>query len=125
MADIILADDDKNNRFVISAHLRLRGHQVREAGSGAEALSLLAAARPDLVLLDLMMPELNGCETCRRMRQVEGAGRLPILALTALEGAVDSQRVRDAGFDGVAVKPIAMDELHRIIGDALTANAAG
>jgi len=62
MADIILADDDKNNRFVISAHLRLRGHQVREAGSGAEALSLLAAARPDLVLLDLMMPELNGCE---------------------------------------------------------------
>jgi len=54
------------------------------------------------------------------------APTLPILALTALEGAVvDSQRVRDAGFDGVAVKPIAMDELHRIIGDALTANAAG
>ncbi len=125
MADIILADDDKNNRFVISAHLRLRGHQVREAGSGAEALSLLAAARPDLVLLDLMMPELNGCETCRP----DAASR----RRRRCRSRPDRARRRSSIRNGCATpaltawrsRPIAMDELHRIIGDALTANAAG
>jgi len=121
MADIIYADDDKNSRYVVSSHLRLRGHQVREANGGEEALALLASRRPDLVILDIMMPDLNGYETCRRMRESKAMDTIPILALTALNGAAESPRAKSAGFTDVIVKPITMEELHRNVEHALGA----
>lgn len=124
MADIIYADDDKNNRYVISAHLRLRGHKVREAAGGEEALRLLAESVPDLVILDIMMPDLNGYETCRQMRSAAGMATVPILALTALEGAAESPRAKDAGFTAVIGKPLSMFDLHGHIDGALAAAAA-
>ena len=124
MADIVFADDDKNNRYVIATHLRLRGHRVREASSGEEAIALVAASRPTIVLLDIMMPDMDGFEACRRIRALDGVEGLPILALTALEGAAGSPRAADAGITEVVEKPIRMDALHDVINRVVAASAA-
>ncbi len=123
MADIIFADDDRNNRYVIAAHLQLRGHQVRLAANGQEALDLIHQQRPDVVLMDLMMPVLDGCEACRRLRQDPRDAALPVVALTALDLSDQDTVARDCRFDAVVSKPFRMEELYERI-DTLLAAAA-
>ncbi len=104
---ILLADDNATNRLVARAMLRRLGHEVTEAGDGVEALLQLNRAQFDLVLLDLMMPQLDGTQTTRAMRAMDTpiAG-LPVIGITASTVAADRDAALAAGMTAVLTKPV-------------------
>src|SRR6188472_2271905 len=108
MADVLVVDDDPTVREVVVSYLRAGGHQVREAGDGEAALSEVAGARPDIVVLDLMLPGIDGLEVCRRLRR---QGSLPIVMLTALGDEADRVVGLELGADDYVAKPFSPREL--------------
>lgn len=111
MARVIFADDDARNRFVIAEHLRLMGHQVRVAANGAEAVELVDQELPDVLVLDLMMPEMDGFEACRMLRSRTRTHDLRIVAVTALDSLERCAQGKGTRFDGVLTKPFRMQSL--------------
>src|SRR5438552_13230984 len=81
---VLVVDDNFQNREVAEGHLVGAGYVAIQAESGEEALAMIPTRRPDLILLDVLMPGLDGFETCRRIRALPGGDRIPILFLTAL-----------------------------------------
>ncbi len=108
MAQVLVVDDDLTVREVVVSYLRAGGHTVVEAADGTEALRAMRADPADLVVLDLMMPGIDGLEVCRRLR---GAGTVPIIMLTALGAEVDRVVGFEAGADDYVVKPFSPREL--------------
>jgi two-component system, OmpR family, response regulator MprA len=106
---ILVVDDEPAVRDSLDRALRLEGYQVDLAADGAEALSSLTDESPDAVVLDLMMPRVDGLEVCRRMRQA--GDRTPVLMLTARDAIDDRVAGLDAGADDYLVKPFALREL--------------
>jgi two-component system, OmpR family, response regulator MprA len=106
---ILVVDDEPALRESVARSLRFEGYAVTTAGDGVEALDRLAEVRPDAVVLDVVMPRLDGIQVCRRMR--EGGDRTPVLILTARDDVPDRVRGLDAGADDYLVKPFAYDEL--------------
>jgi two-component system response regulator MprA len=106
---ILVVDDEPAVRDSLDRALRLEGYQVDLAADGAEALSSLTDDSPDAVVLDLMMPRVDGLEVCRRMRAA--GDRTPVLVLTARDAVSDRVKGLDAGADDYLVKPFALDEL--------------
>src|ERR1700738_3144427 len=105
---ILVVDDDPMVATTVQRVLRPEGYKVDVALSGADALEQAGAQRPDLVVLDLMMPGLDGLEVCRQLR---ADTNLPILMLTARSGTADRVRGLDTGADDYLVKPFAYAEL--------------
>ena len=105
---ILVVDDDPMVASTIQRVLRPEGYDVDVALGGAAALDQVSERRPDLVVLDLMMPGIDGLEVCRRLR---ASGSLPILMLTARSGTADRVRGLDTGADDYLVKPFAYAEL--------------
>ena len=105
---ILVVDDDPMIATTVQRVLRPEGYEVDVALSGAAALEQARRRRPDLVVLDVMMPEIDGVEVCRRLR---ADGNLPILLLTARGGTADRVRGLDSGADDYLVKPFAYAEL--------------
>jgi len=105
---ILVVDDDPMIATTIQRVLRPEGYEVDVALSGAAALTQVQARRPDLVVLDVMMPEIGGLEVCRRLR---AEGDLAILLLTARGSTADRVRGLDTGADDYLVKPFAYAEL--------------
>jgi signal transduction histidine kinase/ActR/RegA family two-component response regulator len=115
---ILAAEDNPVNQKVIVRLLERRGHTVTVAGDGHVALDALAHERFDLILMDVQMPELDGFETTRRIRQREGAGEhVPIIAMTAHSLAGDRENCIAAGMDGYLSKPLIPADLDRAIAD--------
>jgi DNA-binding response OmpR family regulator len=108
MADVLVVDDDPTVREVVVSYLRAAGHQVREAGDGKAALGTVADARPDIIVLDLMLPGIDGLEVCRRLRR---QGNVPIVMLTALGGEADRVVGLELGADDYVTKPFSPREL--------------
>ncbi|HEY8296459.1 MAG TPA: response regulator [Candidatus Baltobacteraceae bacterium] len=108
---ILVVDDDRNLRKIITTNLEIAGYAVITAANGAEALELLDGARPDLVLLDVMMPVLDGYETARRIRRHPVNGHVPIIMLTAKSEIDDKVIGFDAGADDYMTKPFGPAEL--------------
>jgi two-component system, OmpR family, response regulator MprA len=106
---ILVVDDEQAVREALDRALRLEGYEVDQAGDGSEALATIAKRPPDAVVLDLMMPQINGLEVCRRLRA--GGDRTPVLILTARDGVSDRVTGLDAGADDYVVKPFALEEL--------------
>lgn len=106
---LLLADDDDNLRSMLEAALRHHGYQVTAVASGREALAAAAEHGPDLLVLDVMMPDLDGFEVCRRLR-AEGS-RVPVVFLTARDATEDKVRGLTLGGDDYVVKPFSLDEL--------------
>jgi two-component system, OmpR family, response regulator MprA len=106
---ILVVDDEPAVRDSLDRALRLEGYKVQLAADGAEALDALAEGDPDALVLDLMMPRVDGFEVCRRMRAA--GDRTPVLVLTARDGVSDRVKGLDAGADDYLVKPFALDEL--------------
>ena len=106
---LLLVDDEDNLRTMLTAALRHHGFEVTALSSGREALTQLPAVQPDLMLLDVMMPDLDGFEVCRRLR-AEGV-RTPVLFLTARDGTEDTVRGLTIGGDDYLTKPFSLDEL--------------
>jgi DNA-binding response OmpR family regulator len=105
---ILLVDDDESLRQVISQYLAQEGYRVVAAGTGAEALRLFYGERPDAVLLDLMLPGMDGWEVCARLRELSDA---PILLITARTAQEDKLRGFRLGIDDYLSKPFSLAEL--------------
>jgi two-component system, OmpR family, response regulator MprA len=106
---ILVVDDEPAVREAIDRALRLDGYRTELAGDGRMALSAIATAPPDAVVLDVLMPEVDGLEVCRRLRAA--GDRTPVLVLTARDAIADRVRGLDAGADDYLVKPFALEEL--------------
>jgi DNA-binding response OmpR family regulator len=106
---ILVVDDDEAVRESIRLALEVEGYDVEVAGDGLDALASVAAAAPDAIVLDVLMPTLDGLEACRRLRR--GGDRTPILMLTARDLVSDRVVGLDAGADDYVPKPFALDEL--------------
>lgn len=107
-ATILVVDDEPQIRRVMRATLTAEGYAVIEARDGAEALDKLRTERPDLILLDMNMPVLDGLQTCREIR---GGSEVPIIMLTVRSAEKDKVRALDAGADDYVVKPFSIQEL--------------
>lgn len=107
-AKILVIDDDKKITALLRRTLVFEGYDARTAGGGEEGLRTALSWQPDLVVLDVLMPGLDGWEVCRRLRAL---GDLPILMLTARDEVADRVRGLDLGADDYLVKPFALDEL--------------
>jgi two-component system response regulator MprA len=108
VSKVLIVDDDAHIRASLRRTLAFEGYQVREAGDGTGALEAALDELPDLVILDLMLPGIDGMEVCRRLREVND---VPILMLTAREGTSSQVEGLDAGADDYLVKPFVKDEL--------------
>ncbi len=106
---LLIVDDEENLRSMLAAALQHHGFAVTTAENGRQALEVIPQVRPDLVLLDVMMPDLDGFEVCRRLR-VDG-DRTPVLFLTARDATEDKVRGLTLGGDDYVQKPFSLDEL--------------
>lgn len=102
---VLVVDDDALNRKVVLTLLRAEGHEVQCVNSGQEALEAIARRRPDLVLLDLMMPGMDGFEVVRRLRAQADGAQLPVVAVSAIDHAGARARLAAAGVT-IINKPI-------------------
>lgn len=111
MADptLLLVDDEDNLRSMLEAALRHSGFEVHCAASGRSAIEVATGVRPDLIVLDVMLPDLDGFEVCRRLRQ-DGV-RTPVVFLTAKDGTEDKVRGLTLGGDDYLIKPFSLEEL--------------
>ena len=101
---VLIAEDHEDSRDALSTLLDALGYRVLVAGNGAEAVEVALASRPDLILMDMMMPSVDGFEATRTLRADAGFRQVPIVAITAMEGAREA--VFEAGCSDVVVKPI-------------------
>ncbi len=106
---LLIVDDEGNLRSMLSAALRHHGFTVTEAENGRQALDQVAKEHPDLLVLDVMLPELDGFEVCRRLRS--DGDHTPVLFLTARDGTEDKVRGLTLGGDDYLQKPFSLDEL--------------
>jgi len=117
MANILIVDDSFNLRRAVKIHLERAGYTVLEAENGREALSMLEAASVHLIIVDIMMPLMDGYELTGELRG--GGVNIPVLMVTAKEGLEDKRAGFDSGADDYMVKPIDMDELVLRVGALL------
>lgn len=112
---ILVVDDNRDNAESLGMILEMLGHETTLAFNGLEAVSKAQEFQPDVILLDIGLPGLNGYEACRRIRDQAGSRPLTILAQTGWGQEEDRQRTRDAGFDEHLIKPIDPGHLRRIL----------
>jgi CheY-like chemotaxis protein len=116
---ILIVDDNEMNLFLLAKILELEGYQVTIAHNGIEALQLAVQKIPDLALLDVMMPEMNGYELCQRMRQPPFNKEMPIVMLTAMSSDGERAQALEAGANDIWSKPFDMEVFRRRIGELL------
>ena len=112
---ILVVDDLTDNLILISLALQNEGFRVLTAKSGEEAIKIAQVARPDLILMDIAMPDADGLAVTRRIRKHPDLRHLPVIALTAFETLGFKQAAFEAGFDGYLTKPIDFDKLNNLI----------
>lgn len=116
---ILLVEDNPMNRRVAEFLLKAHGYIVYEAKDGQEACELATAHSPDLILMDLQLPGLDGFATTRSIKQNETTKNIPIVALTAYAMSGDAERALEAGCDGYITKPIDPDEFPKTVASYL------
>ncbi len=108
---VLIVEDEPDIRDLLAFHLEREGYQVTKSRTGSEALRLVRSSPPDLMLLDIMLPEMDGLEVCRRLRQDSRTSRLPIIMLTAKGDEVDRVLGLELGADDYIVKPFSPKEV--------------
>jgi two-component system response regulator RpaA len=111
MAKIIVVDDDLAIRTLVKVNLEMQGHQTLTAADGVEGYALVQQELPDLVILDVMMPNADGYTVCQRIRKNPETANIPVLMLTALGVVEDKVKGFDVGADDYLVKPFELPEL--------------
>jgi two-component system cell cycle response regulator DivK len=106
MAKVLVVEDVPANRALVIKLLRAAGHEVLDAEDVVTSLELARESRPDVILMDLSLPEVDGWEALRRIREDALICSCPVVALTAHAMATDRERALSAGFDGYLIKPI-------------------
>jgi CheY-like chemotaxis protein len=103
---ILLVEDNALNAKLLRTLLRLAGHEVLEVTTGEQALELVRSLRPDLILMDIQLPGIDGLETCRRIRSDPSLATIPVVAVTSYAMPGDEQKALAAGCIGYITKPI-------------------
>ena len=103
---ILAVDDQELNLAILEDYLVPLGYRVIKARNGREALEQIQSARPDLVLLDIMMPEIDGYEVCRRVKENPESRDIPVVMVTSLEGTDDLVKALESGADEFLTKPV-------------------
>jgi CheY-like chemotaxis protein len=116
---ILVVDDNDINLTLIAKILELEGYQVTAAQNGREAIQSVAQNMPDLAILDVMMPDMDGYELCRKLRQPPLNDLGPIVLLTAMSSDMERQQALQAGANDIWSKPFDMELFRRRIGDLL------
>ena len=111
MVKILLVEDNEMNRDMLSRRLAKRGFDVVVALDGASAAALAAAQRPDLILMDLSLPDIDGCEATRLIRADTATASIPVIALTAHAMETDRRRAIEAGCQDYDTKPVDLTRL--------------
>lgn len=125
MAKILLVEDNEMNRDMLGRRLQRRGFQVLIAVDGAEGVAKAEADPPDLILMDMSLPVMDGWEATRRLKAVPETQAIPIIALTAHAMADDREKAIEAGADDYDTKPIELDRLLGKIEALLNQGAGG
>jgi CheY-like chemotaxis protein len=112
---ILVVDDNQDAARSLSMLLKRAGHEVQTVYDGLAAVEAVREFQPDVVLLDIGLPKLNGYEVCRRIRQLQSGGDAVVIALTGWGQDEDRQKSSDAGFDGHLVKPVEFGALVKLI----------
>ncbi len=112
---ILVVEDNPLNLKLVRDVLEFAGYEVMDAGTGEEGLQVAGRRRPDLVLMDLQLPGIDGTETLRRLRADILDAQVPVVAVTALAMAEDRAAAADAGFDGYVEKPISVRSLPGLV----------
>ena len=124
MNEVLIAEDNPVNRELLRELLETRGYSVVEACNGEEALRVIDESRPDILLLDLDMPVLDGFATVRRIRENPSLASLPVVAVTAYAMQGDRDKCLRAGMNAYVSKPIQPEEVFEAIEDAVAAGRA-
>lgn len=128
MAKVLLVEDNRDNRDIYRTILEYSGHVVIEAVNGAEAMPFALSERPDLIVMDVTMPVMDGLEATRRLRADTRTSRIPVIVLTAHALASDIEEAMDAGATSYLSKPCAprtlLEEVARLLADATGASRA-
>ncbi|HZR15712.1 MAG TPA: response regulator [Verrucomicrobiae bacterium] len=111
MATILLVEDNEMNRDMLSRRLERKGYLVTLALDGAEGVRQARENRPDLILMDMSLPVMDGWEATRQLKADQATRGIPVIALTAHAMASDEQKARDAGCDDFDTKPIELPRL--------------
>ncbi len=120
MIRVLIAEDNAVNRELLRELLELRGYTVLEACDGQEALRIIEQTPPDLLLLDIGMPVMDGFAVIRRIRENPRLAKLPVVAVTAYAMRGDKERILNSGFDGYLSKPINSSSLASELDRVLT-----
>lgn len=112
---VLVVDDSIDNLTLLSLNLQLNGYRVATASNGEEALKIAPLIRPNLIIMDLAMPGIDGLESTRRIREDAGLRDVPVIALTAFSTGGFQRAAYDTGFDGYLTKPVDFDRLHDLI----------
>jgi CheY-like chemotaxis protein len=115
---ILVVDDNEDGAMSLAMMLNILGHDTRTAHDGPAALDAAAAFRPDVILLDIGLPGLNGYEVCRRIRE-QGGAQPVLIALTGWGQDEDRQRSKEAGFNFHMVKPVDPTALNKLLAGLL------
>jgi CheY-like chemotaxis protein len=119
MTKVLIIEDNEKNRYLISFLLKGAGYEVVEAVTGEEGVEMAERIRPDLVLMDIQLPGIDGYEATRRIRASPAAGKIPIIALTSYAMTGDRERALAAGCTGYVEKPLnpdtIMDEIQKYL----------
>src|SRR5262245_41936364 len=120
MTRVLLVEDNEMNRDMLSRRLRRRGFEVLIAADGAQGLALAAAETPDVILMDMSLPVLDGWEATRRLKAAPDTAGIPVIGLTAHAMATDREKCLEAGCDDYDTKPVELprllDKIQRLLG---------
>ena len=119
---ILVVDDDERLRKMLSFFFKKKGFKVVSAKDGIAALKILGRLRPDMILLDLAMPDMDGFELCRRIKEDTLMGDIPLIAISALSAADNRERILSLGASAYFEKPFVSSELMDSVSKLLGAN---
>ena len=108
---VLVIDDEVRDRELVGAMLAISGYEVRHAESGAHGLEQVSAAPPDVILLDVQMPGMDGYEVCRLLRRAPGTRRIPVIMITASDDPALNRRAYAVGAQACITKPVRQDGL--------------
>lgn len=122
---ILVVDDSADNVAMISLDLQQQGYRVVTAGNGEDAITVATATMPNLILMDINLPTLDGLGATRRIRENESLRDVPIIAITAFGTEGFQRAAYDAGVSGYLTKPIDLDRMHQLMARLLSPSGSG
>jgi len=117
---VLIVDDDDLNREVLEAYLSLEGYSVLITGNGQKAIEITQSKQPDLILLDVNLPDINGIEVCRTLKSNPATQHIPIMIITGLSDWETKQQAQDANVDLFFPRPFEGDNFTEVVRNILS-----